>query len=188
MGRRLAAVLSAVLIVSGMGLSVCAAGIGEIWVSLQERAEGKAPGEVMLCRVAEPAGHDYRLLDAFGGGLIRGTDARKPELASWLAERTENAGLRRKQDADGDAVFSNLGEGLYLLVQTEVPESGTVFPPLLIPMPCAGQWTVLAELKTGRLLTESPQTGNLPMPLLGAMGLILSGMGIMTLVEKLRKK
>lgn len=181
--------LTAVVLLMGTGVPTRAAeGDGSIRISLNYGSRKTGLGAVMLYRVAEAAGQAYKLGDAFGGGLIKGEDIHAPELAGWLAEAAGEEGTRRLLDADGTAEFSHLEQGLYLVVQTEPPEGYHAFSPFLIPMPYAGQWEVQTNPKTQRLLTESPKTGQHPAPILAAMGLILSGLGLAACVEKLRRK
>lgn len=188
MVRRMVLLLAAAALLTAMGLPACAAGEGEIRISLHYGDMAAGGGEAALCRVAEPAGQDYKLLDAFGGGLIKGEDIQAPELAQWLAERSGELGVRRLLDADGEAVFSNLEEGLYLAMQTEAPEGYCAFAPFLIPVPLGNQWEIQANPKTRQLLTESPKTGQHPAPIFAAMGLVLTGLGIAACVEKLKRK
>lgn len=182
-------VLTAAVLLMGIGAPARAAeGDGSIRISLNYGSRKTGLGAVMLYRVAETAGQAYKLGDTFGGGLIKGEDIQAPELAQWLAEAAGEEGIRRLLDADGTAEFSHLEQGLYLVVQTEPPEGYYAFSPFLIPMPYAGQWEVQANPKTRQLLTESPQTGQHPTPILAAMGLVLSGLGLAACVEKLRRK
>ena len=150
--------------------------------------ETAVKGTVVLCRVAQPLEENYRLADRFGGGVIRQEDANAPELAQWLAERAGEMGETRFLDADGCAEFEDLDGGLYLVIQTEAPENFGYSTPFLIPMPLNGSWEIHAKPKTAQVLTESPRTAQRPTPLIGAMGLILSGSGLCVCLEKLRKK
>lgn len=189
MVRRMVCILAAALLLTGTGITARAAeGPGSIRVSLDlgEGTAGKA--SVILCRVGEDSSEDFRLVESFGGGIIRKEDVHSPELAQWLAERSGKDGTERLLDADGNAVFSNLRSGLYLVTQGEAAEGCCPIAPFLIPLPYEGQWEVQADPKTQRLLTESPRTGDHPAPVLAAMGLILSGMGLCICVEKIRKK
>lgn len=189
MVRRLVLILTAAVLLMGTGLPTQAAQArGTIRLCLNYGAERSEPGTVMLFKAAQCVGQDYKLEEHYGGGLIKGEDIHAPELASWLAERTGEDGTRRMLDADGAADFSHLEEGLYLAVQTETPEGFLSFSPFLIPMPYDGQWEIQANPKTGQIMTESPRTGEHPSPLLGAMGLVLSGMALAVCAEKLRKK
>lgn len=189
MVRRMVCLLAAAVMAAGLTLPVEAAeDRGRILIALDYGDTPVNRGTVVLHYVAEPAGEDYRLTEILGGGIVKKEDALSAELAQWLGERTGQSGTAQFLDADGSTEFSGLEEGLYLLTQTEAPEGYACVQPFLIPIPMNGQWEVLAYPKNTVLLTESPKTGQHPAPLLGAMGLILSGTGLYFCLEKLRKK
>lgn len=174
-----------------MGLKLPAAATentGSIRVSLDYGGAPVDRGEVAVYCVAEPLEGSYRLAENYGGGIIRQEDACSPELAQWLSERTASVGDRQPLDPEGRAVFSGLEKGLYLVVQTEAPQGWYCAAPFLVPIPLDGEWEVLAYPKLSVLLTQSPKTGQHPAPLIGAMGLVLSGTGLYFCIEKLRKK
>lgn len=187
MVRRLVCMIFASVFLLTLGATAEAAETGNLRVSL-DYGEAAVGGEVTLYRVAETMEGGYRLAQTYGGGVIRQEDAQSADLAAWLAETAGGSGTSRLLDADGQTEFSDLEEGLYLLVQTAAPEGYCCAAPFLIPLPCQGQWTVQANPKTQRIETESPKTGEGPTPLLGAMGMVLSGMGLYFCAEKLRKK
>lgn len=189
MTRRMVCLLAAAVVLVGFSVPAKAAEqTGEIRVSLNYSQLPVSRGTVVLHYVAEPAQGGYRLTEALGGGIVRKEDAHSPDLAQWLEARTGEEGTAQFLDADGNAVFSELEEGLYLLTQTEAPEGCACAEPFLIPLPLDGQWEIQAYPKTTALLTESPRTGQHPAPLIGAMGLVLSGTGLYFCLEKLRKK
>lgn len=180
-------VLAAALLTAGIGLPASAAQTGTIRVSLDYGVPVDR-GTVVLYRVAEPLEEGYRLGEVFGGGFIRQEEACSAELACWLSERAASGGDIQSLDKTGTAVFSGLGEGLYLLRQTVAPEGWNCCAPFLVPVPLDGEWEILACPKQSELLTSSPKTGQHPAPLFAAMGLVLSGMGLYVCVEKIRKK
>ena len=186
MVRRMVLILTAAVVLMGVGLQTRAAETGRIRVSFGREVSGR--NMITLYRVGALAGGDYALEERFGGGLIRREDVHRPELAVWLAEAAGVAETERLLDADGTAEFSRLQEGLYLIVQTEKSPEGPGMTPFLIPLPFEGCWEVQANPKTGALLTPSPETGDHPSPLIGAMGLVLSGMGLAACAEKFRRK
>ena len=129
----------------------------------------------------------YRLADSFGGGFVRQEDIHSPELAKWLSEAAVWEGERKPLQEDGSAVFSQLPEGLYLLTQSKSAQGFCQTAPFLIPIPCNGMWEITALPKMQQIYTESPKTGQHPAPILGAMGLVLSGMGLVACWDKIRK-
>lgn len=189
MVRRLVCVLFAAAVLAGSGAQARAAErTGSIRIELDYGEVREDRSEVVLYWVGSPSGEDYRLAESFGGGLIRGEDVQSPELAQWLAGLAGEAGTARILDADAAAEFSRLEEGLYLLVQTQAPEGYYCVAPFLIPLPYEDQWRIQANPKTQQILTESPKTGQHPAPIIAAMGMVLSGLGLVFCAEKLRKK
>ena len=81
-------------------------------------------------------------------------------------------------DADGNAVFSNLEEGLYMLVQTERMDGFYPILPMLLTVPCDGRWDVQEYRNPVPVITEIPKTGQTPAPYFGVLGMILSGSGL----------
>ncbi len=185
MVKKLGRVLAAAVLIWAAAVPAGARTLGSIEVSIGGPSETGAVVE--LHRVGEASGEYYRLPDAFGGGVIRREDGCDPELAQWLAGHVGEDGTRRLLDADGKGLFSNLEEGLYLLLQRQAPEGYACALPCLIPVPLEGQWEIRAEPKTARLLTQSPQTGDSFQPLVWAMGMILSGMGLWAFADKIGK-
>ena len=156
---------------------------------LVEEEEGVLPyGEVMIYQVAKPSGRDYLLGEAFGGGLVKREDAHSSALAAWLSELVPGNGLSRILDADGRACYTDLPEGLYLILQSEYREEVGAFSPVLVAIPSEGSWKVGVIPETGKVLTESPDTGQHFSPLFGAMVIVLCVMGLGMCIEKIRRK
>ena len=76
-------------------------------------------GAVTLYQVGIKVEDGYRITEGFGGGIVRYADVDSEYLAGWLAESAGENGITMLLDADGNAVYSELEEGLYMLVQTE---------------------------------------------------------------------
>lgn len=189
MQRQLVCILLAFALASAFGVDVRAAeGEGTISVTV-EYEDGKVhDGELTLYHVGNPREGGYRLLDAYGGGLVMKEDIYSPMLAKWLAESAQGIRIPRILDADGNVCYSGLSEGLYLLVQNEPADGYEAVEPFLIPVPCYGQWNVTAIPKARMLLTEPPETGQHPAPIIGAMGLVISGLALVVCADKFRKK
>ena len=189
MRRQLILVLLAAAVVLGTSMEVQAAeGAGVIHVTM-DHGEGKAEdAAVTLYYVGYPGEQGYILTDGFGGGIIRYEDEQSPVLAQWLAEAEEKTGMEQYLNRKGSTVFKNLPQGLYLLVQSETARGYATASPFLIPIPFEGQWEVTALPKMGLLGVESPKTGQHPAPIIGAMVMVLSGVGLMACVEKIRRK
>lgn len=161
---------------------------GTIQVSLDAGELPVTNGAVTLYQAGVPVDGGYRLLEAFGGGLVKKEDACSDTLAQWLAEAAGEDGKTVYLDVEGDVTFTNLQDGLYLVVQTERMDGFHVIAPFLTELgPENGRW-VHAQPKTEPIIWENPQTGQPIMPLLGAMGMVVSGVALYLCVDSRRKK
>lgn len=189
MRKRMLGVLLAALLLPGLALPVRAAeGRGSIQVTLKSGEVPLTGGTVTLYRVGERFEDGYRITDTFGGGFVRHEDAFSPQLAQWLAQREGEPGMTRILDADGSASFSRLEEGLYLLIQNGTVEDFFPIMPFLMILPYEGQWNVEAYPFTQQVFTECPRTGQSPMPFLGAIGMVFSGVGLAVCAGRKRKR
>lgn len=152
-------------------------GLGAIRVTLSDGGVHAHNGSVMLYQVGTPLGPDYGLTDTFGSGIIKGEDAMSPLLAKWLAEAVEADGHELPLNEEGSAEFSQLPEGLYLLVQGQPSAGFQPLEPLLIQLPCEYQWHVQAFPMAEQ--AEVPATGQPLAPYIGGMGMLLSGSGLL---------
>ncbi len=171
MRRNIALMIMSLLLVLNLGNRAAAAQLmGSIRVTL-----GMQEGEVALYYVGERIEGGYVLRDPYGGGFIKEEDAHSPALAQWLAESVDGEGRYRTLDAEGTAEFSQVSQGLYLLVQTETQRGYYPITPFLITLPYEGQWNIHANPKS----QQSPHTGQNLVPFLGAAGMVLSGAGLL---------
>ena len=169
MGRKLVCVLLAAMYVVGLTMPVSALIVHD--------------GSVMLCLAAMAEGDDYRLTETFGSGLVKREDIVSDALANWLAEIAIRSGKPRILDADGSACFTDLPEGVYLLLQTEDIAGIDPFQPMLIMLPSGGAMELAVFPLERRVYAQCPQTGQRNVPLLGAMGMILSGLGFLVCLK-----
>lgn len=189
MRRQLLVFAAAAVVLVGLVIPAKAVqGNGTISVTLDYEDGRIHDGELTLHLVGVPGEGGFRLHQSYGGGMIRDEDLQSPELAQWLAESVHGIQIPRILDADGNVSYTGLGEGLYLLIQSETAAGDAPIDPFLIPIPCYGQWNVMAYPKVRQLLTESPKTGQHPAPIIGAMGMVLSGLGLILCAEKFRRK
>lgn len=186
MFRRIGVVAFLVLLLPWLGIEARAVQTGSIQVTVEKTEGAPRAGTVVLFRVGDRVEDGYRIVEAFGGGLVKMEDAFSPHLARWLAEMEGGEGIPRHLDADGKAFFSNLTEGLYLLVQAK--EGERPIQPFLVTIPYAGQWDVYAYPNTWRITTEAPATGQHPTPILGALGMVLTSVGLVLCVGGKRGK
>ena len=187
--RKLVSILFAVVFVFSMGVQVNATkNEGKIRIWLDAGELPVTNGALTLYQVGTPVEGGYRLADSFGGGMVKEADATSDYLAQWLTETTGKTGKTLLLDVDGNATFSNLEEGLYLIEQTERMDGFYPIPSFLAVISAENHWEVHAEPKTEPIIADNPQTGQPFAPLLGAMGLVLSGVGLYLCVDSRRKK
>lgn len=159
---------------------------GSIHVKLDAGEMPVINGAVTLYQVGYRIEEGYRLTERFGGGIIRLEDAHSDNLANWLAESAGDNGMTMLLDADGNAVFSDLEEGLYILVQTERIDGFYTVLPELIQIPAGEIRDIQVYKKPVPVVTEIPKTGQSPMPYLSALCMLLSGSGLLLCRKKIR--
>lgn len=197
MVRRMLCTLFASAILLSLGTHANAAeGEGSIRVWLNAGELPVTNGALTLYQAGTPVTDGYRITEAFGGGIVKEEDALSPYLAQWLAETAGESGIERLLDVDGNAEFSNLEEGLYLVVQTEKMDGFYPIEPFLLTIPSESRWhlqvnpepePIIAE-DPQPVITGNPQTGQPAAPFLGAMGLVASGVGLYLCVDSKRRK
>lgn len=187
--RKIMCALGAVALALTLGTKAEAAQTGgSLRISLNLEDMAVTNGAVTIYRVGVETEEGYRIVEAFGGGIVRQEDAMSPHLAKWLAESVQTEGTRRLLDADGNVEFSRLGEGLYLAVQTEMTDGYYNFQPFLMPIPCQGQWQVQVDpLMRPIVVEESPKTGEGPELWLGILGMLGSGSGLAVCLTKRKR-
>ncbi len=171
-----------------------------IWiVPLQALAEEETggirvtmPGEgasvLTLYRVGEEAEGGYRILDAFGGGMVQKKDAYSPHLAKLLAGEAAEGGYSQTMDKENSAEFNYLTRGLYLLVQSQAEAGASSVRPFLLSIPFEGQWYVRSYPDPQPIFVESPKTGQHPAPILGALVMVASALGLAVCAGSRRRK
>ncbi len=135
-------------------------------------------GAFTLYRVGIQISDGYRIMEDFGGGFVRQEDALSPHLAQWLTEMDPEQGKTVLLDADGNVAFSQLGEGLYLVAQTEMTDGFYPIQPFLMTVPRDGRWDIQVNTEPLPRIGTSPATGDEDMLALGILGMTGSAMGI----------
>ena len=167
------------LLISALTVPAAAAGSeGSIWVRLDTGELPVINGAFSLYQAGSPMGDGYWISEELGGGYVRGDDALSPHLAQWLNDMEHKQGSTVLLDADGNAVFSGLQEGLYLLVQTERTDGFYPIQPFLVQVPGSGKQHVSLYLEPLPMVAGSPPTGQDPTPYIGAAGLVISLLGM----------
>lgn len=187
MRKLIAALILTVLFTGLIPAAMAAEQYGSVRVKLDAEDLAVTNGAVTLYQVGNRVEEGYRITESFGGGIIRQADADSVNLAQWLAESAAEAGITRLLDADGCAVFSELEEGLYMLVQTERMDGFYPILPILLSVPQESSWDLEIYKKPVPVVTEIPKTGQSPAPFLGVLGMLLSASGLLLCSKKSRK-
>ena len=183
--RKLWMLLLAFLLIPSM--TVSAAEKGSVRIKLDVGELPVINGAFTISRVGMPITDGYRIEEAFGGGFVRREDAQSPHLAQWLSGMKDENSITILLDVDGNAVFSDLSEGLYLLRQTERTDGFYPIQPFLMTIPADGRQNVNVYLEPLPMVADSPPTGQNPTPYIGAIGLVLSVAGMVLIVEGKRR-
>ena len=176
----------AVLLSGAIPAARAAEQYGSIRVKLDAGELPVINGAVTLYQVGNRIEDGYRLTERFGGGIIRLDEAHSDNLAQWLAESAGETGMTMLLDADGTAVFSDLEEGLYILVQTERMDGFYTILPELLRVPEGDIWDIQLYKQPVPVVTEIPRTGQSPAPVLGVLGMILSSAGLLLCRKKIK--
>ena len=165
--------------VLALGLSQPAKGAemrGSVEIKLDAGELPVTNGAVTMYLVGVPDEGGYRLLDRYGGGVVRSEDVHSGNLAYWLRELA-GSGKELLLDVDGRVVFSGVEEGLYLLVQTQRMDGFYPFRAFLAEVPAGNQWTRRYEPAVMPITDEPPCTGDMTLPL-AILSMALSGGGL----------
>lgn len=187
--RKIVCLIGAVLLLAS--LSVCASAeeyTGSFRIAMNVGDLAVTNGAFTVYRVGIRISDGYRITDEFGGGFVNLEDAQSPHLAQWLAENNADSGRTLLLDADGNAVFSQLGEGLYLIAQTEKTDGFYPIQPFLMTVPCDGRWDIPINVDPLPIKTISPETGEEDVLLLGVLGMAGSAMGIALCTARRKKE
>ena len=178
-GRLKRGIMALLVTAAVLALSITA-GASETGCSVEVKLDaGELPvtnGAVTLYRVGIPTDGGYRLLDRYGGGVVRSEDISSGNLARWLSELADS-GREQLLDVEGRVVFSQVEEGLYLVRQTQRMDGFWPFRVFLAEVP-AGQQVLRYEPVVQPITEEPPCTGDLTI-YLSMLGMALSGGGLM---------
>lgn len=158
---------------------------GEISVEVDSGLTDVTTRRLVLYRVGDETEGGYRITEEFGGGLVLYEDAFSPHLARMLSENQGNSGTFRMVDAANCALFTSVEPGLYLLVEEG---DDPMILPYMTAMPQNDRWQVQAYPAVRYYATENPRMGQHPGPILGAFGMVFSGIGLAVCASVKRKK
>ena len=148
------------------------AGASEMKGSVEVKLDtGELPvtnGAVTMYLVGVPIEGGYRLLDRYGGGVVRSEDAGSGNLAYWLSELSDG-GKELLLDVDGRVVFSGVEPGRM--------DGFYPFRAFLAEMPADNQWTRCFEPMVLPITDEPPCTGDAT-TYLAVLSMALSGGGL----------
>ena len=188
MRKMLWLVCLAICLLTGTTKAAAAENQGSIRVKLEVGDLPVINGAVTLFQVGTSTAEGYRIAEDFGGGIVRKDETDSRKLAQWLAETAQTNGRSMLLDADGTAYFSDLEEGLYILVQTERIDGFYPIYPVLLTIPRENQWDVELFREPIPVVTEIPQTGQSPIPFFGILGMVISSIGLLLCVKKNRNQ
>ena len=188
MGKTVWLICMAILLLAGVPAAAATEYFGSVQVTLNAGDLAVTNGAVTLYQVGIPTEEGYRITEAFGGGIVKNADADSDKLAQWLAETAGECGMTMLLDADGNAIFSDLEDGLYMLVQTERMDGFYPINPILLTIPEGEYRNIQIQRSPVPVVTEIPKTGQSPIPFLGILGMILSSAGLLLCVRKEKMK
>ena len=184
--RKIGMIFFTLALVMTFGVPVQAAQqLGTIAVSIDSGLTDVTARRLVLFRVGEETEEGYRITEEYGGGLVFREDAFSPHLARMLSQSQGGSGSFRTVDADNTCNFSLVEPGLYLLM--EEGENPMILP-CMTAMPQGDNWEGRAYPAVRYFAQENPNTGQHPAPILGAIGMVLSGIGLAVCAGVRRKK
>lgn len=173
------------VLLTSLAIPAKAAQTGTIQVSIDSGLTDVSNRRLMLYRVGEAAAEGYQITEEFGGGLVLDSDAFSPHLARMLAETNGSSGSFQLVDVENSAVFSSVEPGLYLLMEDgEEP----MILPCMTAIPQGDSWQVNAYPAVRYYAEQNPRTGQHPGPILGAIGMVMSSIGLAVCAGIKRKK
>lgn len=161
---------------------------GSLQINLETGDMPVINGAVTLYQVGLKTEEGYQISEDFGGGTVQHNKADSGKLAQWLAASASSNGMPLLLDADGTAVYSELEEGLYILVQTERIDGFYPIHPVLLTIPSGEEWNLKIIREPVPIVTEIPQTGQSPIPYFGILGMLLSSAGLFLCAKNNRKQ
>ncbi len=176
MRSKLYCLLMAVLVVFCLGTPAQAS---EYTGSIQIHM-GMEEGEVALYYIGSMTEDGYLLEEAYGGGFLKEEDVYSPALAQWLAESITGEGRYRLISPGEPVEYTQVRQGLYLLIQTKTQKGYSPIEPFLAPLPYEGEWHIQVNPKS----QEIPHTGQDPAPFAGLLGMVLSGTALVICYRK----
>lgn len=183
--RKCACLFGAVCLIINLGLPAKAKMHGSIQVKPQWGGELISGGNVSIYRIGNKLETGCHITDGLANWVVSEEEIRAKDFWKEFQWNLQPEQTSPVLDITG-AVFEDLQEGIYLVKQQEPPEGFAAFLPFLICIPEGVCWDIAEGPKMMRL-TESPETGDHPAPIIGAMGLGFSVAVLMVLVDERKK-
>ncbi len=187
MFRRILCILSAagMLLVVGHP-AVAAEQRGTVSVYAQWGGQTVSGGSMTIYRMGEAVAGGYALTDGLATWTLWDRELETGEFRNWILELPRTGGVTQKLEGKEGAVFRNLEDGLYLLVQEKPAAGFLTAEPVMLRIPDGEQWSIQVAVPLMRD-GESPKTGDHPAPIIGAMGLGFSITMLMLFLDERKK-
>ena len=185
--RKILCILSAVSMFAYTAVSSQAGGItGSIRVVPHWIGRDAAEEKVALYRIGDVTSHGYRITDGLADWILYQQEITTDDFLQWALEQPwECVNECIIQRGEG-AFFHNLTEGLYMVVQKQPSDGREIFRPFLITLSAQNGMDIVFYPGASQL-TESPQTGDYPLPIFAAMLLSIGAVALMILAENRKK-
>ena len=188
MYKRFVCVLFAVGLIMLLAAPAMAAEEGTIRIMPHRAGEAIAGGTVTIYHVGTAAEDGYLITGKDKNYLIPADELFFPETAAWVQRNAKADGLSKAVEESGSVTFSGLKAGLYLVTQPQAASGYIPFQSFLLELPVDGiVWEAEAYPKAEKILSENPQTGDHPAPIIAAMALVLSVSALLMLSDTRKK-
>ena len=156
---------------------------GTIRIIPQCSGQPVTDGTVSLCRVGTVTEDGWYLTDGLADWSVDERDLNSGEWIGLVSGRYRESRVVSRIDGEKGAVFTDLEKGVYLVQQLEGNGRFLSFEPFFLTMPEGESWDVYRAPKVMHS-GKSPKTGDYPAPIIGAMGISLSVVGLILLADK----
>ena len=143
-------------------------------------------GQVALYRVGDLTPEGCRITDGLADWTLRIEEIQSDSFLQWALNQTWDGGMLCRITDENGAVFTELTEGLYLVVQKEAANGYSEFKPFFVSLPMQTNWNVTVNPGVYPL-AELPRTGDYPAPIFTAMLLSMGVVFLLVLMENRKK-
>ena len=143
-------------------------------------------GQIVLYRIGEMTTEGYRITDGLTDWVVQDWELQSDDFKQWAMEQAWKEGRHCKIVDEQGALFEDLEEGLYFVVQTVAADGFSKFDPFFITLPFQTYMDVTVNPEI-LALSEIPETGDYPAPIVAAMMLSLGIVFFLVLSENRKK-